>query len=145
MVYHIGNDIFTRGLIRGKRKYLYCPALHELMVLLEYSYMPWIIKRDFENSPISALKKELYEESLIHKRAYTYIKGLLIENDQVNRCWNYFDKRRLKRYGLTKGLSTFISTSHLNLGAFISKNADKAAKIHDILLKEYLICKKNYY
>lgn len=53
------------ALLTGKNEQLYCNLFHELVVLMEYNWMPSVITVDFEKSLISAVKHEFPQSRIL--------------------------------------------------------------------------------
>lgn len=80
MVFDYGSNLFVPcvySLLTSKNEYMYCTVLHEIIVLLKYSWMPCSIVVDFEFSLIKACKHEFPESVLIG--CYFHMKQALFK------------------------------------------------------------------
>lgn len=68
MVHDVGTELFVPCvycLLTSKNEYLYLTALHEIIVLTKFNWMPRIITSDFEIALITAIKHEFPESRLL--------------------------------------------------------------------------------
>ena len=68
MVFDAGTQSFipcVYCLMTGRNEYLYCIILHELIVLMEYSWMPTTITVDFEKGLIAAVTHEFPQSNIL--------------------------------------------------------------------------------
>ncbi|KAF0986092.1 hypothetical protein HZS_3165 [Henneguya salminicola] len=67
-----GTDLYVPcmySLMTSKSESLYCTVLHEVIVMLDYNWMPKIITLDFKISLINAVKHEFPESTSCSKKA----------------------------------------------------------------------------
>lgn len=79
MVYDQSTEVYVPcvfALMTGKNEYMYCSVLHEIIVLLEYKWMPVTITTDFEYSLIKSVKYE-FPESKLHG-CYFHLKQAIL-------------------------------------------------------------------
>ena len=78
MTYDCGTRLYVPcayALVTCKNEYIYCELLHQLIVLMEYNWMPRVITTDFEKALISAVKHEFPESRIIG--CYFHLKQAL--------------------------------------------------------------------
>ncbi|KAF0991325.1 hypothetical protein HZS_5213 [Henneguya salminicola] len=83
MVHDIAAELFIPTaycLLAGKNEHIFCIDLHEIIILMEYAWMPRMITVDFEYSLISAVKHEFTEKVI---DGINDIKPLLIQDESV--------------------------------------------------------------
>lgn len=94
MIYDLGTELYVPcafALVTGKSEYIYCELFHQLIMIMEYNWMPKIITTDFEKALISAVKQEFPDTKILG--CYFHLKQAL--------------HRKLKKY--------HISTSNLTV------------------------------
>lgn len=95
MIYDCGTELYVPcafGLVTGKNEHIYCELFHQLIMLMEYSWMPRVITTDFEQALISAIKQEFPESKI--SGCYFHLKQAL--------------QRKLKKYKVSGSNSIVI-------------------------------------
>lgn len=113
MIYDAGTEIYipcAYCLMTGKSEYLYRTIFHELIVLLEYSWMPQIITTDFEYALIGAIKHQ-FPNSHLHG-CYFHMKQSLRRKLQKYRV----NEMNMRSILVNIELLTFVRLDEITIG-----------------------------
>lgn len=123
MSYDPGTRLFIPcafSLLSGKNEYIYCVLFHELIVMLQYDWMPTGISVDFELSLIKAIRHEFPDSRLIGcffhmKQAISRkMKKLELPDCDIQLCLNKIELLTLiDPIELETGISFIRSTASL--------------------------------
>lgn len=100
MVYDRGTETYVPtiySLLTAKNEYIYSELFHQIVMLMEYNWMPSIITTDFEQALISSIKQE-FPESKIYG-CYFHLKQAI--------------NKKLKKYKITTNASLLLSKIEL--------------------------------
>lgn len=79
MAYDCGTQLYVPcafSLVSAKNEYIYCELFHQLIMLMEYNWMPRIVTTDFEKALICAVKQEFPESRVLG--CYFHLKQALL-------------------------------------------------------------------